>query len=65
MTNPRSVHAWIFTAVAGAAVATALSGSAVAQTVLEGGPPGAGGPLPNLVPVSRFFRRRHDFFYAG
>jgi hypothetical protein len=67
MTNPRSFHAWILAAVVWAAVATALSGSATAQTVqdpgVRGGPPGAGGPLPNLVPGGAgFFSAATTFF---
>lgn len=49
-----TVRTWILACVACAVVAVAaLSGSAVAQAVdpgVRGGPPGAGGPLPNLVP---------------
>jgi CxxC motif-containing protein (DUF1111 family) len=67
MTNPRSFHAWILPAVVWAATATALSGPAIAQTVqdpgVRGGPPGAGGPLPNLVPGGAgFFAAATTFF---
>ena len=69
MTNPRSVHARILTAVVWAAVATALSGSVVAQTVqgpgVRGGPPGAGGPLPNLIPGGGSQPGQPGFFQAA
>jgi CxxC motif-containing protein (DUF1111 family) len=69
MTNPRSVHARILIAVVWAAVATALSGSVVAQTVqdpgVRGGPPGAGGPLPNLIPGGGSQPGQPGFFQAA
>jgi CxxC motif-containing protein (DUF1111 family) len=48
-------------------VAAAVSGSALAQGVqdqgVRGGPPGAGGPLPNLVPGgAAFFAAAQSFF---
>jgi hypothetical protein len=68
MTNPRPVHGRILTGIVWAAVTTALSGSAVAQTVqdpgVRGAPPGAGGPLPNLIPGGVvFFEAAKVFFY--
>ena len=68
MPKVRFAHA-LFLAGAASAMAgvAALSGSALAQAVqdpgLRGGPPGAGGPLPNLIPGgSGFFKAATTFF---
>jgi hypothetical protein len=64
----RNVRTLFLAVVAGAMVgAAALSESALAQAVhdpgVRGGPPGAGGPLPNLIPGGTgFFAAAQSFF---
>jgi CxxC motif-containing protein (DUF1111 family) len=68
MPNVSFAHSRFLAIVASAMVgAVILSGSALAQAVrdpgLRGGPPGAGGPLPNLVPGGLgFFKAATTFF---
>ena len=74
MPKVRFAHA-LFLAGAASAMAgvAAFSGSALAQAVqdpgLRGGPPGAGGPLPNLIPAGDhghgFFKAATNFFTSG
>jgi CxxC motif-containing protein (DUF1111 family) len=68
MPNLRFIRAWLLASLATAMVAAAAwTGPASAQAVqdpgVRGGPPGAGGPLPNLVPGGAgFFTAAQSFF---
>jgi hypothetical protein len=64
------VRAWFFAGSVGTLVAAATrSGSAVAQVVqdpgVRGGPPGSGGPLPNLIPGGGSQPSQPGFFQAA
>jgi hypothetical protein len=64
------VRAWFFAGSVGTLVAAATrSGSAVAQVVQDpgarGGPPGSGGPLPNLIPGGGSQPSQPGFFQAA
>jgi CxxC motif-containing protein (DUF1111 family) len=76
MSQVRSVCAWFFVGgVVTLMAAATLSGSVLAQVVqdpgVRGGPPGAGGPLPNLIPgggsqpgPAGFFQAAKVFFLS-
>jgi len=64
------LRAWVFAGGVSTLVAAAtLSGAALAQVVqdpgVRGGPPGAGGPLPNLIPGGGSQASQPGFFQAA
>ncbi len=70
MPHVGSVCAWFFAGGVGTLVAAAtLSESALAQALqdpgVRGGPPGAGGPLPNLIPGGGSQPAQPGFFQAA
>ena len=64
-----NLRSWFLASVVSVLVAAAMPGSALAQAVqdpgVRGGPPGAGGPLPNLVPGGTGFSQAAKVFFTS